>query len=99
MIVEQSFECAASGLGLCERGQSRLNVLSNGLPSLFPGLIKRQVFDRTQGSTLTVRPGHDPCLMPGGLHAKNQTTNLSVPELIGAILGFSRENDAFGEDG
>jgi len=43
--------------------------------------------------------GHDPCLMPEGLHTKNQTTNLSVSELVGAFRGLSREDDAFGEGG
>lgn len=41
--------------------------------------------------------GHDPCLMPEGLHTKNQTTNPSVPELVGASLGLSSEDDALGE--
>lgn len=65
-----------------------MNVFSYRLPGLIPGLVKRQVLDRTQCTALTVRPGHDPSFMPRGLHAKNQTTNLSIPELIGTISGL-----------
>jgi len=32
-----------------------------------------------------------------GMHTKNQTTNLGVPERIGAISGLSCENNALGE--
>ncbi len=55
---------------------------------MVPGLVERQMFDRPQRTTLTMRPGHDPRFVPGGLHAKNQTANLSVPELIGALSGL-----------
>lgn len=60
---------------------------------------RMKMLDRPQRTTLTVRPGHDPCLMTRGLHAKNQTTNLSVLELAGAISRFSCDNNAFGEGG
>jgi len=40
MLVEQRFERATGGLGLCERRQSGLNVFSYGLPGLVAGLIK-----------------------------------------------------------
>lgn len=99
MIVEQRFERATSGLGLCERRQSGLNVFSDCLASLIASLIKSQMLDRTQGAALPVRPGDDPSFVTGGLHAKNQTTNLSIPELVGAISGLRRKNDAFGEGG
>lgn len=46
-----------------------------------------------------MRPGDDPCLMPGGLHAKNKAANLGVPKLIGAIPGFCCKNDALSEGG
>lgn len=57
------------------------------------------MFDRPQCATLSVRPGHDPSLVPGGLHAKHQTTNLSAPELTGTISGIRGKSDAFGEGG
>lgn len=99
MIVEEDFESAAGGLRLRERGQPGLNVFSHGLPGLIPGLVERQMFNRPQRTTLTVCPGHDPSLVPRWLHAKDQTTNLSVPELIGAISGLRRENNALRERG
>lgn len=87
MIIEQRLERATFGLGLRERRQSRLNVLSNGLTGLVAGLVECQMFERPQCATFSVRPGDDPCLVSRGLHAKNQTTNLGVPELIGGDLG------------
>lgn len=60
MLVEQRFERATSGLGLCERRQSGLNVFSHRLPGSVPG----QVIDRTQCTVLTVRPGNGPSLAP-----------------------------------
>ena len=68
-------------------------------PGLVPSLVERQMFDRPQRTTLTVRPGDDPRFVPGGLYSEDQTANLSVPELIRAILRLSRENDAWtGQD-
>lgn len=37
MLVEERFERATSGLGLCERRQSGLNVFSHRLPGSVPG--------------------------------------------------------------
>ncbi|WP_295557795.1 hypothetical protein [uncultured Stenotrophomonas sp.] len=64
VIVEERFESATGRLRLRKRRQSGLNVLSDRLPGLVAGLIQRQMLNRTQGSTLTVRPGHDPSLVP-----------------------------------
>lgn len=99
MIIQKRFERATSGLGLCKRRQSGLNVLSDGLPGLVASLIKRQVFDRPQGAALSMRLGHDPSFVSRGLHSKNQTTNLSVSKLVRAIPGFCSKNNALRECG
>lgn len=96
MIVEQRFERATGGFRLCEHRQSGLNVFNDRLPGLVASLIQRQMFNRTQGSTPTVCPSDDPSFVSRGLHTKNQTTNLGVPKLIGAIPGLCREDDALG---
>ena len=76
-----------------------MNALSYSLARLLPGLVERQVLNRTHRTTPTVRLGHDPRYVSRGLHSKDKTTNLSLPELVRTISELSCENNAFGKRG
>ena len=85
--------------GLCDAGQPNLDVLRDDPASDVSGSVKGQVPSRPQRTTLPVLQGDDPRFMPTGLYPKQQTADLRVPELVGALLGLGGSDSALGEVG
>ena len=88
VVGQQDLERAAAWLGLRQRRQTRLDVLSDRKTRLLAGLLQCDMIDRSQRTALPMCPGDYPRFVPTGLDTQDQASNEDVPDFVGFELGL-----------